>query len=183
VKNVHYCERCDKTFGNPPLLLYHFKRKHKNEIPPQFKGRKLFHCEICAEFFYREKSLATHIESKHGSEEVKKRFQFECPECQKIITSKRRLKEHVQNMHGERKFICPNCSKGFGTPQHLSQHKDRHCDKQNYSKDLDHAVRGQKVSKRKNENSFSRHESSPSTSARENYETQNAVNSINYYRW
>ena len=74
------------------------------------------------------------------------------------------------------------------TPQHLNQHMTNHCDKQSHSKDLDHRNRGQvniKIgNKRKHENTDLRQvKTAKSRLICENDETEDAVNSINHFRW
>ena len=82
----------------------HYKTIH-NEIPPEYKDRQQFVCQLCDYFCFSKMGLDLHISTKHSKNPVPKRpskLRFtpvNCPICEKQLSSEQRLKQHIANIH------------------------------------------------------------------------------------
>ena len=106
----------------------------------------------------------------------------DCPQCQKTLSSGAKLRQHVKNMHENRSVKCPTCHKAFGTAQGRAQHL-KYCMKKESKVEIEPT---KQQAKRTNIVSVSRvgQTVTPQQSATwPRTEAQNAVDSINQYRW
>ena len=110
--------------------MTHFVRVH-NTMPPCFKGRETFKCQIkeCGYIFLGQHQLDSHMKRIHERKVNKRKICFDktygginCPQCNKPMSSDHKLKRHINTMHGEKKFFCPQCQKGFCTKGNLNMH-------------------------------------------------------------
>ena len=123
-----HCSQCNQDFKAPRYLIQHYKFIHK-DLPPEYRGKEQFMCDICSDFFMNKSSLEQHVKRKHSNEPIKvlhkpKPEPKKCPHCDKIVSTQRRLTEHIKNKHMENcPYKCDSCHRSYGTMTSLRWHK------------------------------------------------------------
>ena len=61
--HIHRCEQCETTFARPERLKRHMEREH--DLNPSWE----FKCQVCHKGFSGQKSLDSHMKTRHGPKE------------------------------------------------------------------------------------------------------------------
>lgn len=150
-KRLYPCELCDKAYSMVDSLQTHMNRIHGPRIKPylclicgvRFHRKEsfiphmrvhrdkeaskcdpstgIFKCETCKKVFQDSVNLAKHMRFAHQPE----RFIRKCDVCEEMFPNKTALLNHKVAIHGmEKPFKCTaeGCSKGYFTPNALSDH-------------------------------------------------------------
>jgi hypothetical protein len=97
------CEICAKVFGDRGKLNNHITCAHK-----------VFHCKVCGEDIIGFARFQKHEEEHKGP--------YPCDECSFVARSRIYLKAHMATTHLEHPHFCPECGKGFVTPNKVRIH-------------------------------------------------------------
>ena len=157
---VFQCGYCRETFEITDDLIEHVEQNHSdneqssieseeeeshfdviftsNEIPIQDSPIDTFECYPCQIKFKSEADLASHIQIKHGDDDVDEDEQeksstkgkWTCSKCEKSFKFQHRLKAHLEThieIHSRaRPFQCQDCDKRFLRSSDLWAHQRIH---------------------------------------------------------
>ena len=100
------CEVCGKRYMKRDGLVRHWKYHDTNLHP----------CRRCTLFFQSEDQLQSHIDSKHGPDNLK----HSCPVCGKKFDRPQLLKKHVETRHYQ-SYTIPESSADGTNRSHLGE--------------------------------------------------------------
>lgn len=110
------CNICGKKFKSRSGLYGHRAVEHST-------GPEPFECHLCDKKYFLKGQYKNHVNSHLTS---KAGTIYECPMegCEKKYSQEQSYKTHVQTCTGASpKKVCDVCSKEFGSPQALKDHK------------------------------------------------------------
>ena len=113
-KRPYQCALCFKDYDASIHLAIHFEREHS-------KGKTLFKCSLCCEYFLDARSLQRHAKIRH-----KITVPFKCQRCSHVVLKENEFFSHMMQAHSMRYSQCKYCRQYFWDESDFERHMAAH---------------------------------------------------------